>query len=152
MVGERERCSSRVQGGLETFRGALVMPLMNRGYRTGTICFGLLTACKAESEEGRVEMAEKSEELGNGHLPKGGRGPASGAKAAAGSATARAALPHAPRVPRVPRVPPRRWLSRLGRRATDQAQCCQLVRQSVDGVRQYPQPVLLRDWQLGKMD
>ncbi|CAJ1434820.1 unnamed protein product [Effrenium voratum] len=84
-----------LRGGLETFRGALVMPLMNRGYRTGTICFGLLTACKAESEEG--------------------------AKAAAGSATARAALPHAPRVPRVPRVPPRRWLSRLGRRATDQA-------------------------------
>lgn len=34
------------KGGLETFRGALVMPLMNRGYRTGTIRFGLLTGCK----------------------------------------------------------------------------------------------------------
>ncbi|CAE7246589.1 VTE4 [Symbiodinium pilosum] len=34
------------RGGLETFRGALVMPLMNRGYRTGTIRFGLMTGCK----------------------------------------------------------------------------------------------------------
>ena len=38
---------SCVGGGAETFRGALVMPLMNRGYRTGTIRFGLLTGCKA---------------------------------------------------------------------------------------------------------
>lgn len=36
-----------LRGGAETFRGALVMPLMNRGYRTGTIRFGLLTGCKA---------------------------------------------------------------------------------------------------------
>lgn len=39
--------SCSVGGGAETFRGALVMPLMNRGYRTGTIRFGLLTGCKA---------------------------------------------------------------------------------------------------------
>lgn len=36
------------RGGLETFRGALVMPLMNRGYRTGTVRFGLMTGCKVQ--------------------------------------------------------------------------------------------------------
>lgn len=34
------------RGGWQTFRGALVMPLMARGYTIGTIKFGLLTATK----------------------------------------------------------------------------------------------------------
>lgn len=44
------------RGGWETFRGALVMPLMNRGYRSGTIKFGLLTACKpAQTSRGDAQ-------------------------------------------------------------------------------------------------
>eukprot|EP00929_Paragymnodinium_shiwhaense_P079551 TRINITY_DN41459_c0_g1_i2.p1 TRINITY_DN41459_c0_g1~~TRINITY_DN41459_c0_g1_i2.p1 ORF type:complete len:922 (-),score=130.07 TRINITY_DN41459_c0_g1_i2:102-2867(-) len=39
------------RGGWETFRGALVMPLMNQGYRMGTIKFGLFTGCKPTSAE-----------------------------------------------------------------------------------------------------
>jgi len=35
-----------IRGGLETFRGALVMPLMTRGYETGTIKFGCITGVK----------------------------------------------------------------------------------------------------------
>lgn len=45
-------------GGLETFRGALVMPLMNRGYRTGTIRFALLTGLKTGGATGSAPGEE----------------------------------------------------------------------------------------------
>jgi len=41
-----------LRGGWQTLRGALVMPLMARGYRTGTIKFGLLTGTKADAVQG----------------------------------------------------------------------------------------------------
>ncbi|CAK0793838.1 unnamed protein product [Prorocentrum cordatum] len=45
------------RGGLETLRGALVMPLMDRGYRTGTIKFGLLTGQKPSLPAGAADAA-----------------------------------------------------------------------------------------------
>ncbi|CAK9097360.1 unnamed protein product [Durusdinium trenchii] len=47
-----------LRGGLETFRGALVMPLMNRGYRTGTIRFALLTGLKTGGATGSAPGEE----------------------------------------------------------------------------------------------
>jgi len=39
-----------IRGGWSTFRGAAVMPLMARGYKSGTIKFGLLTGEKASAD------------------------------------------------------------------------------------------------------
>jgi len=61
-----------LRGGLETFRGALVMPLMNRGYRTGTIRFGLLTGCKGHvpGSMGSSEGAAKTSSTTQSALPR----------------------------------------------------------------------------------
>mmetsp|Transcript_47746 Transcript_47746/g.102334 ORF Transcript_47746/g.102334 Transcript_47746/m.102334 type:complete len:830 (-) Transcript_47746:38-2527(-) len=55
-------------GGWQTLKGALVMPLMSRGYNMGTIKFGLLTATKA-AEGGEAAASSGGAKTATNALP-----------------------------------------------------------------------------------
>lgn len=113
-----------LRGGLETFRGALVMPLMNRGYRTGTIRFALLTGLKTGGATGSAPG------------PSGGAGTSS---SGSGGSVARPALRAAGW--QRPLRPGVRWRSRLMSSACGQVVSATSTTSSLERLLRMPKTI-----------